>query len=168
MAMQVTNVNVWAGDVPDQAGGLAAVLEALSNAGADLECVIGRRRSDRPGAGVVYVTPIKGKKAEAAAMSAGLMPAKNIATLRVEGADKAGLGSRIMRAVADQGINVRGISAAVQGSKFVAYLGFDSADDAAKATRAIKSINGKRATATTRPRAVTGMPRQRRPRAATR
>jgi len=35
---------------------------------------------------------------------------------------------------------LRGVSAAVIGKKFVAYFGFDSASDATKATRALKTV----------------------------
>jgi predicted amino acid-binding ACT domain protein len=67
-------------------------------------------------------------------------PAKNLATLKVEGDDAAGLGGRIATAIADAGINLRGVSAAVIGRKFVAYLGFDNAADATKAARALKTL----------------------------
>jgi hypothetical protein len=40
-------------------------------------------------------------------------------------------------AIADSGINLRGLSAAVLGSRFVAYMAFDSAEDADKAGKAI-------------------------------
>ena len=42
-------------------------------------------------------------------------------------------------AIAEAGINLRGISAAVLGSRFVAYMAFDSAEDAEKAAKAIKA-----------------------------
>ena len=35
---------------------------------------------------------------------------------------------------------MRGVSAAVIGKKFVAYFGFDSAADATKAARALKTL----------------------------
>ncbi|HEY7087796.1 MAG TPA: ACT domain-containing protein [Tepidisphaeraceae bacterium] len=143
-AMKISKADVWATEMQDQPGALARALEALAGAGASVECVIGRRRADKPGSGVVYLAPVKGKKAEAAARAAGMVPASSIATLRIEGADKAGLGSRIARAIADAGINVRGVSAAVIGNKFVAYIGFDSADDAARAAKAVKSVGSKK------------------------
>jgi hypothetical protein len=40
-------------------------------------------------------------------------------------------------AIADSGINLRGLSAAVLGSRFVAYMAFDSAEDADKAGKAM-------------------------------
>jgi hypothetical protein len=140
MPVKVTKVEVWAGEMVDQPGGLARVLGAVGAAGADLECVIARRQPDKPGSGVVFVTPIKGRKAQDAAKAAGLMKAGNIATLRVDGADKPGLGGRITQAIADAGVNMRGVSAAVVGNKFVAYIGFDSADDANKAARALRGV----------------------------
>jgi hypothetical protein len=141
MALLVSKVEVWAGDLPDQAGGLARVLEALVDGGADLECVIGRRRPEEPGSGEVFVTPIKSKKAQTAAQSVGLART-DIATLRIEGPDKPGLGARMMRAVAEGGVNVRGISALVLGNKFVAYMGFDNPADLAAAMKALKTVNG--------------------------
>jgi hypothetical protein len=140
MALKITKVDVWAGEIPDIAGGLARKLEALADARASLACVIARRQPERPGTGVVFVSPVKGKKAQAAAQAAGLSLASDIATLRVEGPDKPGLGSRLTRAIADAGINLRGLSAAVLGNKFVAYFGFDNDDDASRATKALKSV----------------------------
>jgi hypothetical protein len=45
-------------------------------------------------------------------------------------------------AMADAGINLRGLSAASLGSRFVAYLAFDGAEDAEKAAKAIKAAAG--------------------------
>jgi hypothetical protein len=44
------------------------------------------------------------------------------------------------RAMADAGVNVRGVSAAVVGNKFVAYIGLDSEADADRAMRALKGV----------------------------
>jgi hypothetical protein len=57
-----------------------------------------------------------------------------------------GMGARLTSAVADEGINMRGLSAAVIGNKFVAYFGFDSgaeADRAAKAMKGAERAKGK-------------------------
>jgi hypothetical protein len=143
MAVKATKVDVWAGDITDQPGGLDAVLNRLADAGANLECVIARRQPEKPGTGVVFVTPVKGKKVQSAATQAGLKPAGNIITLRIEGADKPGLGANITAALADAGINLRGITAAVIGGKFIAYLALDSTADASTASKALKSVNGK-------------------------
>jgi hypothetical protein len=144
MADKITKVEVWFGEIDDQPGGLAQVLDALASAGATVECCIARRKPDQPGRGVVFVSPIKGKKALEAARSAGLAPATNIGTLRVEGADRKGAGASMTRAIGDANINLRGVSAAVIGKKFVCYFGFDSAADADRAAKAIKSAGKKR------------------------
>ena len=54
--------------------------------------------------------------------------------------DKPGLGSRIARAMADAGINFRGMSGAAIGSKFVSFIALDNADDQAKAIAALKKV----------------------------
>ena len=57
------------------------------------------------------------------------------------GADDApGLGSRITSAIADSGVNLRGVSGTVVGRKFVVYLGFDGNADATKAARTLKTL----------------------------
>ncbi len=141
MAVTVTKVDVWAGEMSDEPGGLARILEALAGAEAELDCLIARRQPDKPGTGVAFVSPVKGRKLQEAARAAGMSPASNIATLRLEGPNKAGGGAMLSRAVADAGVNVRGVSAAVIGGKFVAYIGFDNMDDANKAAKAIKSAD---------------------------
>src|SRR4051794_40655929 len=138
MAVSISTVEVWAGNIQDQTGSLANVLERIAGAGASVDCVIARRHPDRPGSGDVFVSGAKGKKAQDAAQQAGLSRADRIATLRIEGNDKPGLGSQITRAIAGTGVNVRGVSAMTLGGKFVAYIGFDNRDDAARAAKAIK------------------------------
>jgi hypothetical protein len=138
MAYTVKKVDVWAGEIADRPGGLAEKLEALSKAGVNLEFMISRRAPDKPGTGVVFVTPIKGAKQKAAAESAGLSTSGNLYSVRVEGADKAGLGSKMTRALADSGINLRGVSGAALGRKAVSYFAFDSATDADTAIRILK------------------------------
>src|SRR5436309_733326 len=129
-SFEVSKVEVWSGEIPDQPGGLANVLEALAGAGAALECVVARRQPDKPGTGVVYVTPVKGRRAQAAASAVGLKPAGNIATLRLESSFDPAAGGIIGRAIEQAGINVRGVSGVKAGNNMVAYIGFDSMDDA--------------------------------------
>jgi hypothetical protein len=140
MSFTVSKVDIWSCKIEDKPGGLAKVLGALANAGANLECVIARRDAAKSGAGVVFLTPVKGSAVRKAAQSELFAPSKNLATLKVEGDDMAGLGGSMTAAIADAGINLRGVSAAVIGKKFVAYLGFDSAADATKAARALKGL----------------------------
>jgi hypothetical protein len=139
MALRITREEVWVADLQDQPGGLAQVLESLAAAGADLDCVIARRRPERPGSGVVYLTPVKAR-AQDAARHAGLSPAGMIATLRVEGPNQAGLGAQMLRAIAEAPVNIRGVSTAVLGDRFVTYIGLDTSEAADRATAALKGI----------------------------
>ncbi|HEY8668803.1 MAG TPA: hypothetical protein VIL86_19305 [Tepidisphaeraceae bacterium] len=139
MAAQVTKVDVWAGEMRDEPGGLARILDGLAQAGANIECVIARRQPEKPGTGVAFISPIKGKKIQDAARDVGLRPAANIGTLRIEGPNRAGTGARMMDAVRDAGVSMRGVSAMVLGNKYVVYIGFDSSEDATKAAKAIKA-----------------------------
>ena len=138
MAYTIKKVEVWAGEVADQPGGLAGKVEALSAAGANLEFVIARRAADKPGSGVVFVTPIKGAKQKQAAQNAGLATTASLHSVRIEGPDKAGLGAKMTGALADAGINLRGLSAAALGRRAVCYLAFDSASDADNAVRLLR------------------------------
>jgi len=138
MAYLIKKVDVWAGEVADRPGGLAATIAALSNAGANLEFLIARRAPDKPGTGVVFLTPIRGTKQKAAAQGAGLSMTDNLHSVRVEGPDRAGLGTKMTQALADAGINLRGVSGAALGRRAVTYFGFDSGADADNAVRALK------------------------------
>ena len=71
MALKVSKADVWAVTIDDRPGGAAEKLETLSKAGADLEMVLARRTAEQPGKGVMFVTPLKGKKALDAATSRG-------------------------------------------------------------------------------------------------
>jgi len=140
MALKVTKVDVWAGELQDQPGGLANVLAAVANAGGNLSCVIARRDQSKPGMGEVFVTPVKGTRVQDAARAAGLSPAQNVATLCIEGPDTAGAGSRITEALAAARINVRGVTTAVIGRTFVCYIGLDTPSDADAAVAALKQV----------------------------
>ena len=138
MVYSVKKVDVWAGDVADRPGGLAAAIAALSSAGANLEFLIARRAPDKPGTGAVFLTPIRGAKQKAAAQGAGLSLSDSLHSVRIEGPDRAGLGAKMTGALADAGINLRGVSGAAVGRRAVTYFGFDSGADAETAVRTLK------------------------------
>jgi predicted amino acid-binding ACT domain protein len=98
------------------------------------------RRTDQPGQGVMFVTPVKGAKTLKAAQAAGFGKPEHIHSVRVEGGDKPGLGAKIARALGDAGINVRGISAVAIGRKFISYIACDSAEDANRAVGVLKKV----------------------------
>jgi len=141
MPLNVSAQIVWAGDIPDAPGGLAEKIGELAKSGANLEFVIARRRPEEPGKGVVFVSPVKGKAAEDAASGAGLRKAMDVPTLRVEGPDSPGIGDRMLRAIAELGINLRGVSAAAIDGKFVTYIGFYHAHEASRAAEALRALD---------------------------
>lgn len=140
MAYTITKVDVWVGTIEDRPGALAEKLQALSQAGSNLEFVISRRAPDKPGTGVVFLAPLTGAAQTRAAKKSELTKRESSHSLRVEGPDRPGLGAKITRSLADVGINLRGVSAAALGRRSVAYFAFDSSSDASKAGRILRKV----------------------------
>jgi hypothetical protein len=138
--MKTQRVTTWAAPIEDQPGGLATKLTALAVAGVSLEFLIARRAPDKPGTGVVFITPVEGAKQSRAAKAAGFRKAVNLHTVRIEGDDKPGIGARLTREFAEQGLNLRGFSAAAIGNKFVCHVAVGSEADAAKAVRIVRGL----------------------------
>ena len=138
--MQVQKVDVWAGTIKDEPGGLHAILKPLADAGADLGFVIARRDADQPGQGEVFLTPLKGTKQLNAARHTGLRKTERMHTLRIVGADRPGLGAELTRALTDAGLNMHGLSAASVDAQSVVYASFDNAEDANKAARLLRKL----------------------------
>lgn len=141
MKIKVTRAEVWVASIEDKVGGLAAKLEALAAAGANLAFIIARRAPDHPGEGVVFLTPIRGAKQIKAATAAGFRKTTTQHSICVVGGDKPGLGAKMTQALAAAGINLRGLSTGVLGKSFVTYIAVDSEDDAKKAVRALKKLS---------------------------
>ena len=140
MKVKVNRLDLWTAAIDDRAGGAADRLEPLARAGASFEFVMARRTPERPGAGVLFVAPVKGAKAVKAAQAAGLAKPADIHPLRIEGADKPGAMAAVARALGNAGVSFRGLSAAAVGRKFVCYLALDSADAAAKAAAVLRKL----------------------------
>ncbi|HMA88794.1 MAG TPA: amino acid-binding protein [Burkholderiales bacterium] len=140
MALKVSRVDTWSATIDDRAGGAADRIEPLSRAGANFEFVFTRRTPERPGMGVMFVTPVKGAKVLQAAQAAGFSKAADMHTLRIEGADQRGVTATVMRSLADARISFRALSASALGRKFVAFLVLDSAEDAAKAAGLLRRL----------------------------
>src|SRR5213596_3780893 len=75
MSFKFDQIHLWSGEVADTAGGVAAKLAFLAQAGANLEYVYTKRLPDKPGAGILYVAPVTGPTQVRAARSAGLAEA---------------------------------------------------------------------------------------------
>ncbi len=140
MKLEATRVPVWAAAIDDQPAALAQKLEALTGAGADLEFILARRAPEDPGQGVVFVSQLKGRKQLKAAEEAGFFRTDALHSIRVVGKDRPGIGTAITRAVAELGVNLRGYSGSVIGSRFVGYVALDDVDETAKVVRTLRKL----------------------------
>lgn len=140
MKMRITREDVWATSLVDRPGGLAEKLETLATSKVNLHFVIARREASKPGTGVVFVTPIEGAVGIRAARKAGFAKTSSLHSLRLECADRLGLGARLTRVLADAGVNLRGLSAAAMGRRCVVHMAFDRTTDANKAVRVLKAM----------------------------
>ena len=141
MKLKVSRAEMWTATIEDRAGGATDLLEPLAKAGASLEVLISRRAPQQPGKGMLLVSPIKGVKVQRAAQEAGFAKAESAHRVRVEGSDKPGICSKMTRALANAGISFRSLSAMAIGTKFVAYLALDTAEDAVKATGVLRKLS---------------------------
>ena len=139
MALSVERVDVWTAGITDEPGGLASKLAPLHEAGANLQFVISRRAPDKPGTGIVFVTPLQGDRQTQAAAKAGFNVTQALPSVRVQGPDRPGMAAELTQKLAKAGLNLRGFAASVIGSQFVAYLALDSQADADKATSILQS-----------------------------
>jgi hypothetical protein len=138
MDLIVERVDVWAAGIKDEPGSLARILTGLREAGADFDFIIARRAAEKPGTGVVFVTPLRGDREVAAAADLGFNVTSSVHSVRIEGENKPGVTAELTQKLADVGINIRGLSASVSGARFVIFIGLDSATDAAKAVNVLQ------------------------------
>jgi len=134
----VEHADVWAATIEDKSGALALVLAELREAGADLQFIIARRAE--PGKGVVFVTPLRGDREIAVAAQVGFNVAYTLHSVRIMGRDRPGIGAELTQKLADGGINLRGFSASVIGTQFLAYAAVDSLDDANKVIEILEKV----------------------------
>jgi len=139
MDLLVERVDVWAATIDDKPGGLAMLLDALRSAGADLQFIIARRAPYKPGTGVVFVTPLQNDRETRVAAQVGFNVAQSLHSVRVLGQDQPGVAAELTQKLADAGINLRGFSASVIGTRFSAYVAVDSLADANKAMEILRS-----------------------------
>ncbi len=140
MANKIGKITVWSVELDDHPGAMAGKLKPLADAGADLQFLLGRRKPESPGRGVLFVAPLQGAKQEAAAKAAGFVPSTDLIGVAVQGANKAGLGMRLSQALAQAGINLRGLSASVIGPEFYALFAFDNPADADKGFKELGKV----------------------------
>ena len=140
MALKVERFDMWVAGMKDKPGALTDKLQSLSKAGVNLKFVLARRALEKPGRAVAFVTPVKGAKQCRAAKAAGFRKSKSLVAVRVQGQDKRGRGAKMTAALADAGLNLRGLSAATFGKNFVAHVALDSTADANKAMKVLKAL----------------------------
>jgi prephenate dehydratase len=138
--MKSERVDTWVTSIPDRPGSLAAKLKELAAGDVNIEFIIARRSTAESGKTVVFVTPIKGPKQIGAAGAAGFTKTNGLHTLRIEGLDKPGEGVRILTALANGGLNLRGLSAAAIDKQFVCHIALDTEADAVKAARIVGEL----------------------------
>ena len=63
-----------------------------------------------------------------AAQAAGLQKSDSLHSVRIEGSDKPGLGAKLTHALAEAGLNLRGLSGASFVKRFVCYLALDTGE----------------------------------------
>lgn len=129
---------VWVASLEDKPGVLGNKLAALAEAGADLGFIIARRSPERPGTGVVFITPLLGDREIEAAAEEGFSVTSHLHSLRVEGRNEPGIASKVAQQVGRAGLNLRGFSGAVIGTQFVLHLAFDTAEATQKAIAVLR------------------------------
>jgi len=143
MKLDITRVDVWVAGIEDRPGGLTEKLRGLAQAGANLEFLLARRTSERPGKAVVFAAPIKGARQTGAARELGFHKSNSLHGIRVTAADKPGLSLALTQSLADAGINLRGFSGAAVGKRAVFYIAFDTVSDAGRAARILRRVSAK-------------------------
>lgn len=140
MDLIVEREEVWAARFMDRPGGLATILTGLREAGADLRFIISRRAPEKPGTGVVFVTPLKGDTQIAAAAILGFSVTTGFQAVRVEGENRRGLAVELTEMLAAAGIDLHGLSASVAGDRFLIYFGFNTVGDARTAVDLLRAV----------------------------
>jgi len=138
MDLIVERVDVWSASIGDNPGSLSGTLTELYEAGADLDFIIARRAPEKPGTGVVFLTPLRGDREIEAASTLGFNLTSSVNAVRVEDDNVSGAAARIMNLITSANISIHGFSVAVIGTRLIAYIGFDNYNDAEKAVKIIQ------------------------------
>ncbi len=140
MKMIVEREDVWVASLEDKPGALGGKLAGLADAGANLDFVIARRSPDRPGTGVMFITPLQGDAELKAASEIGFSAGNRLHSIRVEGENARGLAGKVSEKLGQAGINMKGFSGAVIGKRFILHIAFDNVGLRDKAIRIIREM----------------------------
>lgn len=138
MELDIQCIEIWEANIADQPGGLAHALDALDDAGVDIQFVVARRTQTNSGRGQVLVTPLRGDHQVAAGARAGFHVPEHIHAIRVSGESRTGLAAGLPGLIAGLGINLLGFTASTLGRKFVAYIAADSQSDVDRILQALR------------------------------
>ena len=160
MEFDISEVEVWEGEIEDRPGALSEQLAEVFRAGANLDLMISRpcpaAANARPSllasikrwlagsssgssgsdASTLFLAPLHGEAQTKAARDAGLRRSP-WRWLRLEGPDRPWLAAGIARTVADADLNMRSLTAATIGERCVLYLSFDSDADTRRAAEVL-------------------------------
>ena len=140
MELDVQRIEVWEANITDQPGGFAHALDALDDAGVDIQFVVARRGLAAQGRVQVLVTPLRGDHQVAAAAHAGFHIPEHIHAIRVSGHSRTGLVAGLPGMIAGLGISLHGFTASTVGHEFVAYITADSHADVDKIVQALRQL----------------------------
>lgn len=138
MSSHVSKVTVWSAELEDRPGAAASKLSALAEAGTDLQLVLAHRMNHNSGRASIVIAPIRNRAQVQAAEEAGFRITPELICVKVEGANKPGLGSRIAGFLAEAGLNLQGFNGLVSGKKFVAFITFENSPDAEKGMKLLR------------------------------
>jgi|SRR4029077_2813679 len=131
--MRVEKIVIWTAEVEDRPGATTGLFKALSGAGTDVTFALARRQPDKPGKGLLFVSP--------GSPQAGFVKRNDVVGVRVEGDNKPGVGAQLTQALASENLNLRAISAHVIGKTFSVVFAFDNDSDADKGVAALKKVS---------------------------
>ena len=140
MSFKLDRMHVWAGEVADEAGGVASKLAFLAQADANLEYIFTKRLPHKPGYGVLYVAPVTGPAQVRAAKAAEMHEVDSPVVRRIEGDNEAGLAHHVTQKWAMAGISLQGLTMAVLGNQFIGYAAFDTVADANRAAQILADL----------------------------
>jgi len=140
MAVIVKRITLWRTEVENKLGMLAQTLKPLADAGTNLQVIMSYRFPGEPTRAAIELSPVSGKRSEAAAKTARL-DRSSIPTLLAIGDDRPGLGSEIAEAIAGAGINISFMVAQVVGRRYSGVYGFETEEEARVATNLIKKAS---------------------------
>ncbi len=140
MAFEIVKVEAWEGEIEDRPGGLAEKLAEIMGAGANLDFITSRP-ADRADTSQLFLAPLHGETQTRAAQAAGLKKSTE-QWIRISGPDRPWLAAGIAQTMADSGINMRAMSAAVIGDHCAMYISFASEADARRAAQVLTPVLG--------------------------